>query len=225
MDVLLGSSDGLGDTRRVGKTSGGHGADRRGQAERLLDALREPNDYAGLYSFARPRDEYMWSRSKIDSLYRKTRYAVFNRCRSLLGDDAEARDVTQEVYLQLLAQPEGFRGESSPITYVYAIATHRCLTRLRARLGRGPEWQESVAELLRNNQRIEDPEALAEAREILAEALAATDDETAMILVYHFVDGLSQGEVAKLLNLSRVTINQRIHRFREMARRSAGGIS
>lgn len=161
----------------------------------------------------------MWMPSDVDALYRETRYAVFLRCRSLLRNDAEARDVTQEVYLHVLDHPDEFRGDSSATTYLYAIATNRSLSRIRARVVRDRDsWKESVATLLRSASPSGDPESLASAREILSAALEDADEETTLILVYHFVDGLSQGEIAELLELSRVTVNQRIQRFREQAR-------
>jgi RNA polymerase sigma-70 factor (ECF subfamily) len=165
----------------------------------------------------------MWKPSDVDALYRETRYAVFLRCRALLRNDAEARDVTQEVYLHLLDHPDEFRGDAAPTTYLYAIATNRSLSRIRARVVRDRDaWKESVAVLIQSSATRSDPESLASAREFLAEALASADEETTQILVHHFVDGLSQGEIADLLSLSRVTVNQRIQKFREAARDKLG---
>jgi RNA polymerase sigma-70 factor, ECF subfamily len=164
----------------------------------------------------------MWTPATVEALYRETRYAVFLRCRALLRDDAEARDVTQEVYVHLLAHPDEFRGESAPATYLYAIATNRSLSRLRARFVRDDEWRDCVAELLRGTRPAEDPEKIASARQILSEALKEADDETSLMLVSFFVDGLSQGEIAELLGVSRITVNQRIQRFRDQARQKMG---
>jgi RNA polymerase sigma-70 factor, ECF subfamily len=160
----------------------------------------------------------LWTRPEVEALYRRTSFAIFQRCRSLLREDAEAKDVAQEVYMHLLAHPEDFRGEASPITYLYAIATNKALSRLRARRLRGDAWQDSVAELLRSSPLSHDPEKTAEARAILVEALAGADERTASMLVYHYVDGLSQGEIAEVMKLSRVTVNQRLQRFREEAK-------
>jgi RNA polymerase sigma-70 factor, ECF subfamily len=183
--------------------------------ELLGHAERVEIPYPGLYSGGLPSDERMWTPGDVEALYRETRFAVFLRCRSLLRDDAEARDVTQEVYLHLLAHPNEFRGESAPTTYLYAIATNRSLSRLRARWVRDDDWRACVAELLRSGRPVEDPEAVTSAREILSEALRTADEETTLMLVYAFVDGLPQGEVADLLGVSRVTVNQRIQKFRE----------
>ena len=102
----------------------------------------------------------MWTRPEVEALYRKTSFAIFQRCRSLLREDAEAKDVAQEVYMHLLAHPEEFRGEASPSTYLYAIATNKSLSRLRA-------------------------------------------------------------EIADVMKLSRVTVNQRLQRFRDQAKEIA----
>ena len=163
----------------------------------------------------------MWTRVEIEALYRTTSFSIFQRCRSLLKEDAEAKDVAQEVYMHLLAHPDDFRGESSPTTYLYAIATNKSLSRLRARRLRGDAWQDAVAELLRGAPLSHDPEKTAEARAILATALESADEKTAAMLVYHYVDGLSQGEIAEIMKLSRVTVNQRLQRFRDEAKEIA----
>jgi RNA polymerase sigma-70 factor (ECF subfamily) len=124
----------------------------------------------------------MWTPSDVDALYRETRYAVFLRCRSLLRDDAEARDVTQEVYLYLLDHPNEFRGESSVATYLYAIASNRSMSRLRARMVRDENWRDAVAGLFRDAVPASDPGAIATARELLEKALEGTDDETILVL-------------------------------------------
>lgn len=163
----------------------------------------------------------MWTRVEVEALYRKTSFSIFQRCRALLREDAEAKDVAQEVYMHLLAHPEDFRGDSSPTTYLYAIATNKSLSRLRARRLRGDAWQEAVAELVRGSPLSHDPQRTAEARGILVAALDSADERTAAMLVYHYVDGLSQGEIAEVMKLSRVTVNQRLQRFRDQAKEIA----
>lgn len=163
----------------------------------------------------------MWTRGEIEALYRKTSFSIYQRCRALLHEDAEAKDVAQEVYMHLLAHPDDFRGDASPSTYLYAIATNKSLSRLRARRLRGDAWQDAVAELLRSAPMSHDPERTAAARAILTSALEAADERTAAMLVYHYVDGLSQGEIAEVMSLSRVTVNQHLQRFRDQAKEIA----
>ena len=124
-----------------------------------------------------------------------------------------------EVFLRVLEEPDRFRGASSPATYLFGIATNLCLTRLRNAAARGVSWQQGVGREL-DASRPAEGEA-AEARQLVNAILAEADLETATMALYHFVDGLSQGEIASLVGRSRVTVNQRLQSFRRTARRVA----
>lgn len=158
---------------------------------------------------------------RIQGLYESHAFAVFRRCRQLLGGVDEAEDAVHEVFLKLLEDPGRFHGRSSPATFLYALATHVCLNRRRDTAARGTTWQASVARSLEGASR--GPGEALEARELASAILAETDEETAAIAVYHFVDGLPQGEVASLVGRSRVTVNKKLQRFRRDCRRRSEG--
>ncbi len=156
----------------------------------------------------------------IQGLYERHSYALFRRCRRLLKDADEAQDAMQEAFLQVLEDPTRFQGRSSASTYLFGVATHLCLNRLRNRAARDDRWQASVADALHEQPR---PADGVEARQLAAAILAEADPETAAMAVYHFVDGLTQGEVAGLVGRSRVFVNQRLQQFRSAALRRAEG--
>lgn len=151
----------------------------------------------------------------IQVLYRTHAYAVFRRCRQLLSRDQDADDAVQEVFLRLLEDPGRFQGLSSPATFLFGVATHVCLNRLRGLAARGAAWQAEVARTV--DERPAGPAATVEARQLAGAILDETDPETAAMAVYHFVDGLPQGEIAALVGRSRVTVNQRLQQFRREA--------
>jgi hypothetical protein len=51
--------------------------------------------------------------SGIDLLYARHKTKVYSLCLRMTGNSAEAEDLTQEVFLQLLAKVGSFRGEVS----------------------------------------------------------------------------------------------------------------
>jgi len=157
----------------------------------------------------------------LQVLYRTHAFAVLRRCRQLLRDEDEAWDAMQEVFVKVIEGSGRFRGQSSPATYLFAIATHHCLNRVRNRAARGATWQAAVARVLTaDSPGVGDA---AEARQLAARVLDEADAETATMALFHFVDGLSQSEIARLVGRSRVTVNQRLQRFRIAARRTAEG--
>ena len=122
----------------------------------------------------------------------------------------------QEVFLKVLEDQSLFRGRSSPATFLFGVATHSCLNRIRNRAARDATWKASVARSWEEG-RSEATEA-SEARQLVNTILEETDEETAAIALYYFVDGLSQGDIANLVGTSRVSVNQKLQRFRHDAR-------
>src|SRR5262245_42166204 len=83
---------------------------------------------------AAPADEE--HRELVERAYRAYGHSVLRRARQLLGDEQEACDVMQEVFVALLDRPVTFEGRSALGTYLYAATTHRCFNRLRNRRNR-----------------------------------------------------------------------------------------
>jgi len=156
----------------------------------------------------------MWSRKDIDGLYRQSHRAVVKRARMLLGNEAEANDVAQEVFTSLLEAPDSFRGQAGVMTYLFALTTKQAISRLRKRLVRHEAWENAVSTMWTYAIPPSDPALAAEAKQLVTRALESADEITTQIVLGHCLDGLSQGEVAEVVGLSRVTVNQRLQAFR-----------
>jgi RNA polymerase sigma-70 factor (ECF subfamily) len=158
-------------------------------------------------------------RAELEALYRSYGPLVRRRARSILGDDLDAQDAVQEVFVRVIGAIAEFRGQSQPSTWLYRIATNLCLNRLRdgrrrrdhlSRLG-----QEAVGTASA-------PSLPPEARATLQRVLAALPPELTEIAVYYYVDEMDQAEIAKILGVSRRTIGYRLDRFRAEALRVLG---
>jgi RNA polymerase sigma-70 factor (ECF subfamily) len=137
---------------------------------------------------------------------------IYARCRRLLGDAAAAEDATQETFMRVhrhLDKADSRQAQG----WIYRIATNYCLNEIRNRKHR-PELHETLPEL-----RGEDVERVLADRDLAARIIARVPEKLRVIAWLHYVDGLDQGEVARVLDISRRTVINRLAELAEHARK------
>lgn len=150
----------------------------------------------------------------IEALYRDYGDLVYGRCRTLLGNDADAQEVAQEVFIRLMRYADGFRGEARPSTYLFKITTTTCLNRIRTRKRRREEIVEELPPTASNDTLLDDLEL----RQLLEVLLVGADERTQACIVYHYVDGMTHREVGEVLGISGAAVRKRIAKFRDRVR-------
>lgn len=150
----------------------------------------------------------------VAALYRRYGDMVSGRCRSLLGNAADAQEAAQEVFLQVHRRRDRWRGDARPSTYLYRAATNICLNRLRSKR-RHPE--DLVEELPRQigEKGLVDAVHMRQAVETL---LAGEDERTTACVVYYYMDGMTHAEAGEMLGISGAAVRKRIGRFKKRAR-------
>lgn len=133
----------------------------------------------------------------VEALYRRYGHSVLRRARQILGSDADAHDVLQEVFANLVARPAQFDGRSAPSTFLYAVTTHACLARLRDHRNRVRLIDEQVRPWASDV----DPRALDAGLAIRA-VLAQLRADEAQAAIYYHLDGMTHSEIAELLACS-----------------------
>ena len=146
----------------------------------------------------------------LSGLYTRYGYFLRRRCRTLLRDDALADDVLQEAFVKVLHNVEVLRDVEEPLRWLYRVVDRCCFDALRRRRRAG----ESVLDDERAGAH---PDSEIELRDAVLRMLAAFDDEEKQIAVMLFVDGMSQGEIAEEVGVSRVTVNKRVGALRRRA--------
>lgn len=145
----------------------------------------------------------------------------------MLGNHAEAEDLTQEVFVQVFKAIGTFRGESKLSTWIYRIAVNLCKNRakyLRVRHAGEQDELEAVAERVplgeatkANVAHIDRPdEALAgrQIEKIVQEAILEIDETFRQCLILRDVEELSYEEIAEITALPVGTVKSRIFRAR-----------
>ena len=153
---------------------------------------------------------------RIDELYDKYAHLVHRRCLVLLGNPADAEDALQEVFVRAMRYQDSFRGESSPMTWLYRISTNHCLNAIRSAKRRRFRLQQRANE---PTAPASNPPGSIEDAAVIRELLPRFDRSSQEIAVYYFVDGMSQDEVARQTGLSVPTVRKRLRKFVERARK------
>lgn len=148
-------------------------------------------------------------REQLAELYRRHAPSVHRRAVALLGVEAEAAEVMQDVFMSLLERPEQFRGHSSPLTFLYSATTHACLNRLRNQRTRLRLLTQNAQD--RTSEPGEGPRAerLLQLRAVLAEL----PSELATVAVYYYLDEMTYDEVAEVMGCSRRHVANQLQRL------------
>lgn len=147
----------------------------------------------------------------FEELYRENGARLLRFVRQLLGSDAAAQDVTQEIFLRLWQNPNGFEAAKGSLRgYIFGIGRKRCLEWWRQRGGAGNETPANV-----DNAAARD----AEESSLLTDALSRLDPDHRTLLWLREVEGQSYDELARILNIPIGTVKSRLFTAREELRR------
>jgi RNA polymerase sigma-70 factor (ECF subfamily) len=157
----------------------------------------------------------------------REREFVYGVALKYVKDEEEANDVAQEALLLAYRHQASFRGDSRFTTWLYRIAATTALMHLRKKR-RTPlhlstdvtnEEGEAPRETPAPGASPEEQSASHEAATMAAEELSAMGEKYPKIFALRFVDGLSENEIAKRLDLNVSTVKTRAYRARAHLRR------
>ncbi|MGD0100967.1 MAG: sigma-70 family RNA polymerase sigma factor [Acidobacteriota bacterium] len=173
----------------------------------------------------------------FEELFERYSSMVSSLAFRILGDQQEALDVSQEVFLTIFRKMDSFRGESSLKTWIYRIAVHRAANRFRwwNRLRR--RGTVSLEEhLAKNSERefsgdlnsgIQSPEEALlqqEERTEIERLLLQLPVQQRIAVVMRDIEGLSYEEIAESMQINVGTVKSRIARGRETLKRHLKGV-
>lgn len=148
---------------------------------------------------------------------------VHRLVRRYARSEADAEDVTQEIFVDLYRGIGGFRGESALSTWVYRVAVNHCLKHR----GRARPDTVSYDDALRGQEDWQaDPARCAQKRELSDQVRCALDGLSAPhrdVVILHELHGLTYVECAALLEVPVGTVKSRLSNALRRLRASLGG--
>jgi RNA polymerase sigma-70 factor (ECF subfamily) len=154
---------------------------------------------------------------------------VFNLSRRMLGNDADAEDVTQDVLVQVLRKADTFRGEASFPTWLHKVTVNAALAHRRKRARRQEHEHNDPLQLFEDDGQHArpvrswsvSPDAAMQDREkaqIIESAIARLPAVYRDVYVLADVEGLHNGQIGDMLALSVPAVKSRLHRARQLMR-------
>jgi RNA polymerase sigma-70 factor, ECF subfamily len=169
----------------------------------------------------------------IEEIYHDFRPKILGYVRRLVGGP-DAEDVTQEVFLKVNASIGNFRGNSSLSTWIYRIATNAAMDHLRKS---GPSKTGQITDELPdddlldrrlNESRQEGSPSLdtrlirKEMNECIRGIVDGLPENYRTVIILSDLEGLTNDEIAGVLDVSLQTVKIRLHRARARLRKELG---
>lgn len=148
------------------------------------------------------------------ALVERFRQRVWRICVRLLGNEQDALDAAQEVFVRLFLERGKFAGRSKYATWVHGIAVRTCLAMRRGR-GRRRRRESLVPDASWESSQPARPEPASGTALDLMKMLESLDEEDRAMLILKYAEGYDYAELAEIFELSESACKMRISRARE----------
>ncbi|HEX3232509.1 MAG TPA: sigma-70 family RNA polymerase sigma factor [Pyrinomonadaceae bacterium] len=143
----------------------------------------------------------------------------------ILGNEADARDASQEVFLRVYKYLGSFKQDQDFFAWVYRITVNVCRDMLKKRQHESDRFgsfaadsSEEVLEIPFEQVDAEQTLIQAQRRELISRAIATLPFKERASIVLRDVEGLSTDEVARVLKSSSTTVRSQISSARRKIR-------
>jgi RNA polymerase sigma-70 factor (ECF subfamily) len=161
----------------------------------------------------------------IEVLFNRYRAKVYNLAMSIVKNESDAEEVTQDVLLTVIRKVDTFKGNSAFYSWIYRICVNASLIRIRER--RRPDTV-SIEEFMPVftedgmhahpvddwSKEIERKALDKELGRMIRKFTSHLPEKYRVVFILSEVEGLSNEETAQVLNLTLPAVKSRLHRAR-----------
>jgi RNA polymerase sigma-70 factor (ECF subfamily) len=194
-----------------------------GREERFLKVEDRPGQIApgnaDLVRCAQKGEEWAF-----EALFQQHKQRVYSLCLRMIGNTADAEELTQEAFLQVFRKIRTFRGDSAFSTWLHRVSVNTVLMRLRKKTVNAVPLEDST----REEEFDEAPREYGARDQVLAGAIDRMNLKRAMAklpfgyrraFVLHDVQGYEHNEIAELLGCSIGNSKSQLHKARMKLRK------
>jgi len=143
----------------------------------------------------------------FEELYQEYSQKVFRLCRGYTNDQEWAKDLTQDIFIQVWNNLDKFRGEASVGTWIFRIASNMCLRQL--------DKKKKVKNVeLPNDLKIDADNTISNQIDILSNCIAQLE-KPERIIISLVLEEQPYPEIASIMGISEGTLRVKIHRIKQ----------
>jgi RNA polymerase sigma-70 factor (ECF subfamily) len=176
-----------------------------------------------------------WRRGDISAIERlvgKYQGRIYNLILKICANPDTAAELTQDTFVKIIENIDGFQSRSSFYTWAFRIAVNLALnyckrkttvrwTSLDAEAAADDEQRRQTLAAILRDEKSPDPSQIAENRELcrlVQAALDKLDDEQKTIIVLRDIEGMDYAQIAEVLVVELGTVKSRLSRARAALR-------
>ncbi len=151
----------------------------------------------------------------FEMIYQRYHRRTYSLALRMTGNQTEAEDLTQEVFIQLFRKIGSFRGDSAFSTWLHRMTVNQVLMHFRRRSVKNErtsedgEMPEQTVRGTANPNKMQVVDRIA-----LKNAIAQLPNGYRNVFVLHDVEGFEHEEVARLMGISVGTSKSQLHKAR-----------
>jgi RNA polymerase sigma-70 factor (ECF subfamily) len=148
--------------------------------------------------------------SRFEAIYQNNYQKIIRVCMGYVnGDEALAKDLTQEVFIKVWKNLASFREEASISTWIYRITVNTCLLQLRKK--KYVKGEEAIDKLLVSEENTHFSKEYQLKK--MYQCINKLPKESRGIVLLA-LEGLPQKDIAEIIGVSHEAIRVRIHRIK-----------
>jgi RNA polymerase sigma-70 factor (ECF subfamily) len=171
--------------------------------------------------------EFVDTRLVLQQFVEEHQSMIYNVCFRLLGNQQDAEDIAQDVFVKAYEKYGLFKGESRVSTWLYRIAVNLSLNLLKRRkrvrwMTLDFEKEDTEALPIHEPRSVEQPDLELEQSELgltLQEAIQSLPEKQKTAFILHKLEGLSHQQISEILDISISSVEARIHRAKQSLRK------
>ncbi|MBD3181133.1 sigma-70 family RNA polymerase sigma factor [Candidatus Poribacteria bacterium] len=153
--------------------------------------------------------------SAFESIFRKHQNRVYNVTYRMMGNQDDAMDMTQDIFVKAYQKIGKFNFKSSFSTWIYRIAVNHCIDELRKRKRNGQSVPLEEAITKADETTPEKQAVLNDRQQNVWKAINSLKDKDRSIIILRDIEGLSYKEISKVMKCSMGRVKSRIHEARQ----------